>query len=138
MFWVIETIKEASATNSIMILSHTLYVVITDAKALFSILYSFRNIQIKNGPTCPSLLFPPSVTLSWQKTSVSIGLTKTPKWNSCNSRFGKCWVKTKSNIGMFDGKQIFAITFTKKDCKNYWLFLEIFVMTFLSLLKPLN
>ena len=44
--WVIEAINEASATNSIMNLSHTLFV-IADAKALCSILYSSGNIQIK-------------------------------------------------------------------------------------------
>ena len=38
LFWVIKDINEASATNSIMNLSHTLYVIV-DAKALCSILY---------------------------------------------------------------------------------------------------
>ena len=47
MFWVIEAINEASATNSIMNPSHTLFV-IADAKALCSILCSSGNIQIKN------------------------------------------------------------------------------------------
>ena len=44
--WVIKAINEARATNSIMNLSHTLFV-IADAKALCSILYSCGNIQIK-------------------------------------------------------------------------------------------
>ena len=61
--WVIEAINEASATNSIMNLSHTLFV-IADAKALCSILYSSENIQIKScwGPADLS-----SVSLNCQK-----------------------------------------------------------------------
>ena len=47
LFWVIEAINEASATNSILNLSHILYV-ITDGKALCSIDYSSGNIQIKS------------------------------------------------------------------------------------------
>ena len=67
LFWVIEAINEASATNFIMNLSHTVYV-IADAKALRSVLYSFGNIQIKTcwrpvEPPPP----PPPVTLSWRK-----------------------------------------------------------------------
>ena len=50
--------NEASATNSLMNISDTLYV-ITDAKVFCSILYSSGNIQI-NPPS-------PSVTLSLQK-----------------------------------------------------------------------
>ena len=46
LFWVMKAISEASTTNSIINLSHTLYV-IADAKALCSILYSCGNIQIK-------------------------------------------------------------------------------------------
>ena len=46
LFWVIEAINEASATDSIMNVSHTLYV-ITDSKALSPILYSSGNIHIK-------------------------------------------------------------------------------------------
>ena len=46
MFWIIEKINEASVTNSFMNLSYTLHV-IANGKALFSILYSFENIQIK-------------------------------------------------------------------------------------------
>ena len=46
LFWVIEAINEASATNSIMNLSHTLFVSV-DAKALCSILYNSGNIQIE-------------------------------------------------------------------------------------------
>ena len=63
LFWVIEAINEGNATNSIINLSHTLYV-IADVKALCSVLYSSGNIQIKScwGPSDPS-----SVTLSWQK-----------------------------------------------------------------------
>ena len=43
LFWVIEAINEASATNSIMILSHTLYVS-ADAKALCSILFNSEDV----------------------------------------------------------------------------------------------
>ena len=46
LFWIIEAINEASVTNSFMNLSYTLHV-IANGKALFSILYSFENIQIK-------------------------------------------------------------------------------------------
>ena len=56
LFWVIETINKASATNSLMNLSHTLCV-IAEAKAFCSILYISEIAQI-----------------SWQKTSVSRGL----------------------------------------------------------------
>ena len=42
-----EAINEASATNFVKKLSHTLNV-IAGAKALSSILYSFGNIQIKS------------------------------------------------------------------------------------------
>ena len=59
LFWVIKDINEASATNSIMNLSHTLYVIV-DAKALCSIQYSSGNIHIKS---CWGI----SVLLSWQK-----------------------------------------------------------------------
>ena len=45
-FRVIEAINDASTTNSIMNLSHIL-IVIADAKALCSILYSSGNIQIR-------------------------------------------------------------------------------------------
>ena len=44
LFWVIEAINEAIVTNSIMNFSYTLYV-ITDGKALCSVLYSFENIS---------------------------------------------------------------------------------------------
>ena len=47
LFLVLEAINEASATNSIMNLSHKLYV-IADAKALCSILCSSGNIQLKD------------------------------------------------------------------------------------------
>ena len=43
LFWVIEAINEASATNSIMILNHTLYVN-ADAKALCSILFNSEDV----------------------------------------------------------------------------------------------
>ena len=66
LFWVIEAINKASATDSIMNLRRT-WCVITDAKALCSILYSSGNIQIK-------ICWGPSVTLTWQKTLVSRGL----------------------------------------------------------------
>ena len=67
MFWVIEALNEASATNSIMNLSHTLYA-ITDDKALCSILYSSGNIQIKSswGPADTPQPHPPA-KLSWPK-----------------------------------------------------------------------
>ena len=45
-FRIIEAINEASTTNSIMNLSHILFV-IADAKGLCSILYSSGNIQIR-------------------------------------------------------------------------------------------
>ena len=57
LFSVIEAINEASATNSIMNLSCTLYV-IADSNKLHSILNSSRNIKIKScwGPLVPTLL----------------------------------------------------------------------------------
>ena len=63
LFCVIEAIKEASETNSVMNLSHKLFVT-AEVKALCSILYSSGNTQIKYswGPADP-----PSVTLSWQQ-----------------------------------------------------------------------
>ena len=64
--------NEASATNSIMNLNHTLYA-IADAKALFSVLYSSGNIQIKScwGPVDP----PPTLSsFKLGKTSVYRGL----------------------------------------------------------------
>ena len=69
LFWVIETIKEASPTNSIMILSHTLYVVITDVNALYFMLYSFGNIQIKSGP-------PPVSSLSYIKLAKNLSIQR--------------------------------------------------------------
>ena len=63
LFWVIEAINEASATTSIMNLSHILFV-IADAKALCSILHSSGNIQIKY---CWNPADPSSVPLSWLK-----------------------------------------------------------------------
>ena len=73
LFWIIKPINEASATNSIINFSHTLYV-ITDAKALCSILYSSENIQIKSswGPSDAPPPLPP-VTLSWQKPKYTEG-----------------------------------------------------------------
>ena len=55
LFWTIEAINEASATNSLMNFSHLL-LVIADAKALCSILYYSGNIKIKycSGPVDPS------------------------------------------------------------------------------------
>ena len=72
LFWVIEAINEASATNSIINVSHALFV-IADAKALCSFLCSSGNIQIKYfwGSADPPL------SLSYiklAKTSVSRGL----------------------------------------------------------------
>ena len=69
MSWIIEKLSGASATNSIMNLCHTLFV-IAGAKALCFVFCSSGNIQIKyySGPVDP--LFPPptpSATLSWQK-----------------------------------------------------------------------
>ena len=57
VFWVIEAINEASAINYIANLSHTLHFT-ADTKALCSILYSSKNIQIKScwGPVKPSQL----------------------------------------------------------------------------------
>ena len=45
LFWVIEAINKASATNSLMNLSHTLCV-IAEAKAFCSILYISEIVQI--------------------------------------------------------------------------------------------
>ena len=63
LFWVIEAINKAGATNSIMNLSHIFYAT-ADAKALCSLLFGSGNIEIKSfwGPADPH-----SVTLSWQK-----------------------------------------------------------------------
>ena len=83
LFWVIEAINKARATNSIMNLSHTLYV-ITDAKTYCSILHSSGNIQIKScwGPVVPSAPFPspppPQLHLVG-KNSISRGLRKPEK-----------------------------------------------------------
>ena len=68
-FWVTEAVNEASETNSIMNLSHILYV-IADTKVPCTIFYISGNIPIKTSrtpaQTPPS---PPStkVILSWQK-----------------------------------------------------------------------
>ena len=89
LFWVFEAINEASATNSIMNLSHTLYV-IADAKAICSILYSSGNIQIKS---CweqrtypPPAVFLPLSYIKLAKTSVSRGL-KTLESKLCYKLF---------------------------------------------------
>ena len=73
--WVIEAINEASATNSIMNLSHTLFV-IGDAKARCSILYSSGNIQIKYSWGRADPLPPHLSYIKLAKTSVSRGLKK--------------------------------------------------------------
>ena len=49
LFWVIEAINEASATNSIINVTHALFV-IADAKELCSILNSSGNIPPGNIP----------------------------------------------------------------------------------------
>ena len=79
--WVIETINEANATNSIMNFSHTLFV-IADAKALCSILYSSGNIQRKYCCENPP---PPLSYIKLAKTSVSWGLRKLIVWTSISS-----------------------------------------------------
>ena len=69
LFWITEAVNEASETNSIMNLSHILYV-IADTKVPCTIFYISGNIPIKTSrtpaQTPPS---PPStkVILSWQK-----------------------------------------------------------------------
>ena len=64
LFWVIEAINEASASDSFMNLSHKLFA-IDDAKALCSILSSSGNIPVN----------PPSY-IKLAKTLVSRGLEK--------------------------------------------------------------
>ena len=69
LFWITEAVNEASETNSIMNLSHILYV-IADTKAPCTILYISGNIPIKTSRTPAQT--PPSppftkVILSWQK-----------------------------------------------------------------------
>ena len=103
LFWVIEAINKARATNSIMNLIHTLYV-ITDAKAYCSILHSSGNIQIKScwgssGPLCPLPLPPsPSVTFSWQKLNIQ-RVKKTRKSNSFSWVLASCFFeKTSSSL----------------------------------------
>lgn len=63
LFWVIQGIKKARATNHIMNLRQTLYVV-ADAEVLCSIPCSSGNIQIK---TCWGSIEPSSVRSSWEK-----------------------------------------------------------------------
>lgn len=68
-FWVTEAVNEASETNSIMNLSHILYV-IADTKVPCTIFYISGNIPIKTSRT-PAQTLPPTpstkVILSWQK-----------------------------------------------------------------------
>ena len=74
LLWFIEAKNEASATNSIMNLSHPFFI-IADAKAINSALYSSRNIQIKYswGPVDPSP--PPLISyINLEKASVFRGL----------------------------------------------------------------
>lgn len=69
LFWITEAVNEASETNSIMNLSHILYV-IADTKVPCTIFYISGNIPIKTSRTPAQT--PPSppftkVILSWQK-----------------------------------------------------------------------
>ena len=69
LFWITEEVNEASETNSIMNLSHILYV-IADTKVPCTIFYISGNIPIKTSRTPAQT--PPStpftkVILSWQK-----------------------------------------------------------------------
>ena len=61
LFWVTEAVNEASETNSIMNLSHILYV-IADTKAPCTILYISGNIPIKTSRTPAQTLPPPIIT----------------------------------------------------------------------------
>ena len=63
LFWIMEAINETSATNSIMNLIHTVYV-IAGAKVLFSILYGSENISKKLLGSSGTPSHSPSVTLS--------------------------------------------------------------------------
>ena len=75
LFWITEAVNEASETNSIMNLSHILYV-IADTKVPCTIFYISGNIPIKTSRT-PAQTLPPTsppppttstkVILSWQK-----------------------------------------------------------------------
>ena len=58
LFWFTEAVNEASETNSIMNLSHILYV-IADTKAPCTILYISGNIPIKTSRT-PAQTLPPT------------------------------------------------------------------------------
>ena len=83
LFWVIEAINEANATNSIMNLSHTLHF-IADAKALCSIRYSSGNIEIKScwGPADPP-------QLHYVGKNLSIQRVKTTRWLAWNETIKK-------------------------------------------------
>lgn len=76
LFWITEAVNEASETNSIMNLSHILYV-IADTKVPCTIFYISGNIPIKTSRTpaqTPPLapLYQSYIKLA--KTSVSRGL----------------------------------------------------------------
>ena len=71
LFWVIEATNNASATNSVMNLSHIVYGV-ADVKALCSILCSSENYQTKS--CWGSLNIPPLSYIKLTKTTVSRGL----------------------------------------------------------------
>lgn len=76
LFWVIEAISEASATNSIMKLSNAYYV-INDEKSLCSALYSSGNIQIESTWGQASIPHSPSRSyINLTKTSVFRWLKK--------------------------------------------------------------
>ena len=79
LFLVIGAINEASATNSVMNLSHILFA-IADAKVLCYILYSSGNIQIKNTVGVQWTNLPPTSYIKLAKTSVSRGLNLMTFW----------------------------------------------------------
>ena len=73
LFRVIKAINKISATNSLMNISHTLYV-IPDAKAFCSILYSSGNIQTKTywGPVDTPKLDYVHKNLSIQRVKLNV------------------------------------------------------------------
>ena len=84
LFWVIEALNEASATNSIMNLNHTLFV-IADAKALmlYSLQFCNNSNKILLGFSRPH---PLSVTLSLQKPQPSVSRVFCWYVNRCRQR----------------------------------------------------
>ena len=81
LFWIMEVINETSATNSIMNLIHTVYV-ITGAKVLCSILYGSGNISKKLLGSSGTPLPLPISYIKLAKTSLSGGLNEQLKMSS--------------------------------------------------------